>query len=344
VSARDTVVGVSARDTVVALGEISGPEEFAEVFSAVHAQVCSVVRGKSDEVRLALVCVFSEGHLLVEDVPGVGKTTLAKAIAHSLGLSCQRVQFTPDLVPSDITGSNIFDRATNQLVFRPGGVFANIVLADEINRASPKAQAALLEAMEERQVTVDGTTYHLPEPFVVIATQNPFEHEGTFPLPASELDRFLLRLQLGYPDRRSAIEILQDQPSRDRVDSFQVLVPPEKVRAMTRFSATTYIAPALQSYLVDLAEATRCHPGVAIGLSPRAVLGAQRASRCLAASFGRDHVGPDDIKALLGPVGEHRIVVKPKLLYSQGSASDVVSEALASVAMPVPGTAHARSG
>ena len=194
-----------------AADEISGPEEFAEIFSAVHTQICSVLRGKSDEVRLALVCVFSEGHLLVEDVPGVGKTSLAKAIARSLGLSWQRVQFTPDLMPSDLTGSSIFNRATNEFVFRPGGVFSNILLADEINRASPKTQAALLEAMEERQVTVDGTTYFLPEPFVVIATQNPLEHEGTFPLPASELDRFLVRLHLGYPDKRSAVEILQDQ-------------------------------------------------------------------------------------------------------------------------------------
>jgi MoxR-like ATPase len=327
-----------------AAGGISRPEEFAAIFAAAQNQICKVVRGKPDEIRLALVCVFSEGHLLVEDVPGVGKTTLAKAIARTLGLSWKRVQFTPDLMPSDLTGSSVFDRATNQFVFRPGGVFANILLADEINRASPKTQAALLEAMEEHQVTVDATTYRLPEPFVVIATQNPAEHDGTFPLPASQLDRFLLRLHLGYPDKQSAVEILQDQPSMNHVDSLQALVPPDKVRAMARFSATAQVAPALQSYLVELAEATRSHPGVVIGLSPRAVLGIQRTSRCLAASFGREYVVPDDIKAMTGPVGEHRLVVSTELLFNQKSAADVISDALASVAVPVPGTIGAAYG
>jgi MoxR-like ATPase len=323
------------------VSEIGGPDEFAEIFAAAQNQICTVVRGKSDEIRLALVCVFSEGHLLVEDVPGVGKTTLAKAIARTLGLSWKRVQFTPDLMPSDLTGSSMFDRATNQFLFRPGGVFANILLADEINRASPKTQAALLEAMEERQVTVDGTTYPLPEPFVVIATQNPVDHEGTFPLPDSQLDRFLLRLHLGYPDSQSAVEILQDQPSASHVDNLQALVPLDKVRAMTRFSTTTYVAPELQSYLVELAEATRAHPEVVIGLSPRAVLGIQRASRCLAAASGREYVVPDDIKAMLAPVGEHRLVVSSELLFSQKSVADVVLEALASVAVPVPGAEKA---
>jgi MoxR-like ATPase len=316
--------------------EISGPDEFAAIFAAAQDQICRVVRGKPDQIRLALVCVLSEGHLLVEDVPGVGKTTLAKALARTLGLSWKRVQFTPDLMPSDLTGSNIFDRSTNQFAFRPGGVFANILLADEINRASPKTQAALLEAMEERQVTVDSTTYDLPEPFVVIATQNPADHEGTFPLPASQLDRFLLRLHLGYPDRRAAMQILQEQPSTNHVDNLHALVSPDRVRAMTRFSATTFVAPELQSYLVELAETTRSHPDVVIGLSPRAVLGIQRTSRCLAASYGRGYVVPDDIKALLGPVGEHRLVVSSELLFSQKSAGDVVREALASVTVPVP--------
>jgi MoxR-like ATPase len=321
--------------------EIAGPEEFADIFSAAHAQICQVVRGKPDEVRLALTCVFSEGHLLIEDVPGVGKTSLAKAMARTLGLSWQRVQCTPDLLPSDLMGSSMFDRPSNDFVFRPGSVFANIVLVDEINRASPKSQAALLEAMEERQVTVDATTYPLPEPFVVVATQNPVEHEGTFPLPVSELDRFLMRLHLGYPDKASEIGILQDQPSGSQVDDLGALVPPEKVRAMARFSATTYVAPAVRSYLVDLAEATRHHPGVAIGLSPRAVLGAQRASRCLAASGGRDYVAPDDVKAVLGPVSEHRLLLTPELAFSQKTAADVVREVSASVPVPVPRAARA---
>jgi MoxR-like ATPase len=321
--------------------EIAGPEEFADIFSAAQAQICQVVRGKTDEVRLALTCVLSEGHLLIEDVPGVGKTSLAKAIARTLGLSWNRVQFTPDLLPSDLTGSNIFDRTSNNFVFRPGSVFANIVLADEINRASPKSQAALLEAMEERQVTVDTTTYPLPEPFVVVATQNPVEHEGTFPLPVSELDRFLMRLHLGYPDKGSEIQILQDQPLGNHVDDLVALVPPDKVRAMGRFSATIYVGPAVRSYMVDLAEATRHHPGVAIGLSPRAVLGTQRASRCLAASFGRDYVAPDDVKAVLGPVGEHRLLLTPELAFSQKTAGDVVREVSASVPVPVLRAARA---
>jgi MoxR-like ATPase len=318
-------------------GQIGGAEEFAEIFAAVHRQICRVIRGKADEVRLALVCVFAEGHLLVEDVPGVGKTSLAKAIARSLGLTWNRIQFTPDLLPSDVTGASIFDRAANDFTFRPGGIFANILLADEINRASPKAQAALLEAMEERQVTVDTTTYPLPEPFVVIATQNPAEHEGTYPLPSSELDRFLLRLHIGYPDRRSAVEILQDQTSANHVESLNGLVPLDKVRAMVRFSANVRVATALQSYMVDLAEATRAHADVTIGLSPRAVLGLQRTSRCLAASYGRDYVLPEDIKALLAPVSEHRLVVSPELFFTGRNAADVVGDVLASVPVPVPG-------
>ena len=319
-----------------AAGEVGGAEEFAEIFSAVHRQICRVIRGKADEVRLALVCVFSEGHLLVEDVPGVGKTSLAKAIARSLGLSWHRVQFTPDLLPSDVTGSSIFDRAANDFRFRPGGVFANIVLADEINRASPKTQAALLEAMEERQVTVDTVTYPLPDPFVVIATQNPIEREGTYPLPASELDRFLVRLRLGYPDRRSAVEILRDQPSNHHIEQLDALLPLGTVRAMVAFSTAVHVAPVLQSYMVALAEATRGHPGVMIGMSPRAVLGLQRTSRCLAASLGRDYVVPDDIKGLLGPVGEHRLIVAPELVFSQRSPADVIADVLATVPVPVP--------
>jgi MoxR-like ATPase len=316
-------------------GALSGATEFADIFAAVHNQICRVIKGKAEEVHLALVCVFSEGHLLVEDVPGVGKTTLAKAIARSLGLSWHRAQFTPDMLPSDVTGTSVFDRATSNFIFRPGSVFANILLADEINRASPKTQAALLEAMEERQVTVDTTTYALPEPFVVVATQNPVEHEGTYPLPASELDRFLLRLHVGYPDKAAALEMLQQQASV-KPEDLEALVPVDQVRAMARFSTAVHVGPALQSYMVDLAEATRAHPNVTLGLSPRAVLGLQRTSRCLAASRGRDYVVPDDIKALLRPVGEHRLVLSPDFAFSRHSAAHVISEVLTSVPVPLP--------
>jgi MoxR-like ATPase len=311
-------------------------DEFAEIFSTVHKQICSIILGKTDEVRLALVCVFSGGHLLVEDVPGVGKTSLAKAIARTLGLSWHRIQFTPDLLPSDVTGTSIFDRTTNDFSFRPGGIFANIVLADEINRASPKAQAALLEAMEERQVTVDATTYRLPEPFVVIATQNPAEHAGTYPLPFSELDRFLLRLHLGYPDKRASLAMLAEQATGNHVEDLRSVVPPEVARRLVQFPATVHVAPVLQAYMVDLAEATRAHPGVLTGLSPRAVLGLQRTSRCFAASFGRDYVSPDDVKALLGPVGEHRLVVTPDLMFSNDSPAEIIAEVLATVPVPLP--------
>jgi MoxR-like ATPase len=326
------------------VGLVADAAEFRRLFSAVHERVCQVLRGKDDEVRLALVCVFSEGHLLIEDVPGVGKTTLAKATARGLGLTWHRVQCTPDLLPSDLTGSNVLDRATHELRFRPGAVFTNIVLADEINRASPKTQAALLEAMEERQVTVDATTHRLPEPFLVIATQNPAEHEGTFPLPTSELDRFLLRLHLGYPDRASAVEILRDQPRDNHVNDLDVAVPGEQARAMVHFAPTVHVAQALRDYMVDLAEATRSHPSVLTGLSPRAILGLQRAARCLAASYGRDYVTPDDIKYLFGPVSEHRLVMSSGLFSSQHSAAAVVEEVLASVPVPIPQAARASHG
>ncbi|HXW78516.1 MAG TPA: MoxR family ATPase [Acidimicrobiales bacterium] len=310
--------------------------EFGRLFSSVHARVCRVLRGKDDEVRLALVCAFSEGHLLIEDVPGVGKTTLAKAMARSLGLRWHRVQCTPDLLPSDLTGSNVLDLVTHELKFRPGAVFANIVLADEINRASPKTQAALLEAMEERQVTVDHTTHPLSEPFLVIATQNPAEREGTFPLPTSELDRFLLRLHIGYPDKASAVEILKDQPSGSHVEELDIAIPAEQVKAMVQLSRSVHVAHALQGYMVDLAEATRTHPSVLTGLSQRAVLGLQRAARCLAASYWRDYVTPDDIKYLFGPISEHRLVTSRSLFSSQQNAKEVVEEVLASVPVPVP--------
>lgn len=317
-------------------------EELAAVFASAHSSICHSLKGKQAEVRLALVCLFAQGHLLVEDVPGVGKTTLAKALAATLGLSWHRIQFTPDLLPSDITGVSIFDRNTSSFSFRPGGVFANVVLADEINRASPKTQAALLEAMEELQVTVDTTTYGLPQPFVVVATQNPVEHDGTYPLPVSELDRFLVRLRLGYPDRSSEMGMLQDQPGGRAVEHLSPVVATEHLQRLLAYPRQVYVAPALQGYMVDLARATRQHQSVAIGLSPRALLGLQRAARALAASHGREYVTPDDIKAMAGPVSEHRLVLEPDALYSDLTTADVVSQVLASVPVPVAGTGPSR--
>src|SRR6202011_3081378 len=284
---------------------------FADFFEGVVDNVSRVIQGKESAIRLALVCMVAEGHLLIEDVPGVGKTSLAKALARSIDVEWHRIQFTPDLLPSDVTGVTVYNRQTGAFTFRPGGIFANVVLGDEINRASPKTQAALLEAMEERQVTVDTTTYRLPNPFMVIATQNPIEHEGTYPLPESQLDRFLLRIRMGYPDREAELDMLDTHGGGSAIDDLQPVVSPEDVEAMVEHTKVIHVAPALKGYIVDLATATRRHPGLALGMSPRAALSLLRAARALAASSGREYVVPDDIKALVGPVLEHRLGLAP---------------------------------
>ncbi len=307
---------------------------FADFFEGIVDNVGRVIQGKESAIRLALVCMVAEGHLLIEDVPGVGKTSLAKALARSIDVEWHRIQFTPDLLPSDVTGVTVYNRQTGAFTFRPGGIFANVVLGDEINRASPKTQAALLEAMEERQVTVDSTTYRLPSPFMVIATQNPIEHEGTYPLPESQLDRFLLRIRMGYPDRAAEIDMLDTHGGGNAVDDLQPVVSPEDVEAMVELTKAIHVAPALKGYIVDLATATRRHPGLALGMSPRAALSLQRAARALAASMGREYVVPDDIKALVGPVLEHRLGLAPDAQLAGGRSADVLSEVLAAVAVP----------
>jgi MoxR-like ATPase len=307
--------------------------EFASLFDAIVANVRRVIHGKDDAVRLALVCLISEGHLLIEDVPGVGKTSLAKALASSIRLEWHRIQFTPDLLPSDVTGSSVFDRATSTFAFRPGGVFANVLLGDEINRASPKTQSALLEAMEERQVTVDGTTHPLPFPFLVIATQNPAEHEGTYPLPESQIDRFLLRIRLGYPDRRSEITMLEQQGGASAEDLTPV-ADASDLAVMIKVAASIYVAGPLRGYVVDLAAATRSHPAIALGMSPRATIGLQTAARTLAASEGREYVVPDDIKAVAEPVLGHRLVRTADAELAGTSVVDVLGEVLAGVPIP----------
>src|SRR2546421_4316425 len=237
--------------------------DFIGCFEGIVDNVERVIQGKDESVRLALVCLVAEGHLLIEDVPGVGKTSLAKALATSLDLQWQRIQFTPDLLPSDVTGVNVYNRANGTFDFRPGGVFANIVLGDEINRASPKTQSALLEAMEEHQVTVDAKTYRLPAPFMVIATQNPIEHEGTYPLPESQLDRFLLRIAMGYPDKAHEIEMLDLHGAGSAVDDLEPVVQAVDVDKMVAMAQGIHVAPALKGYIVDLASATRNHPSLA---------------------------------------------------------------------------------
>jgi MoxR-like ATPase len=314
------------------------PEQsFKDLFDALAAQIERVLRGKRRAVHLSLVCLFSEGHLLIEDVPGVGKTSLAKAIARSTGGSWRRVQFTPDLLPSDITGVSVWDRARGDFEFRPGGVFGNVVLADEINRASPKTQSALLEAMEERQVSVDAQTYKLPRPFLVIGTQNPVELEGTYPLPEAQLDRFLLRLRIGYPDRDAEIAIL-DAEGDDAVDpdDLEPVTDPETVAAWIYELNRIHVSPELQGYIVDLVEATRHHRDLMLGVSPRGALALQRASRALAASIGRSYVVADDVKVLASAVLEHRLLLSSEAMMRGVDPADVLSSILDHV--PVPAT------
>jgi MoxR-like ATPase len=310
-------------------------QQFKDLFDQLAAQIESVIRGKRRAIHLALVCLFAEGHLLIEDVPGVGKTSLAKAMARSVGGTWRRIQFTPDLLPSDVTGVSVWDRTRGDFEFRPGGVFANVVLADEINRASPKTQSALLEAMEEQQVTVDAHTYELPSPFLVIATQNPVELEGTYPLPEAQLDRFLLRLRIGYPDRDAELAILEAQDTS--------AVAPEELEPVTDASAVAswshalgrvHVTPELQGYIVDIVEASRHHRDLLLGVSPRGALGLQRAARALAASVGRSYVVPDDIKLLASSVLEHRLVLSSEAMTRAVSSSDVLASILDTVQVP----------
>ena len=305
------------------------------IFRALIGNVERVIQGKRDAVHLALVCLLASGHLLIEDVPGVGKTSLAKAIARSIGGTWHRIQFTPDLLPSDVTGVSVWNRLTGEFEFRPGGVFANIVLADEINRASPKTQSALLEAMEEQQVSVDGVTYPLEAPFMVIATQNPIELEGTYPLPEAQLDRFLMRIEMGYPDRAAEVAILASQSSHLAVEELDAVVTADEVTAAAEAIQTIHVAAPLRNYIVDLADATRRHHDLALGASPRGALALQRAARALAASFGRDYVMPDDVKRVAPIVLEHRFLLTPDAELRGLTPADVLGDVLASV--PVPG-------
>jgi MoxR-like ATPase len=309
---------------------------FSETFDAIASNVERVVQGKPDVIELAILCMVAEGHLLIEDVPGVGKTSLAKALAASIDCRWARIQFTPDLLPSDVVGVTIWNRGTNEFEFRPGVVFANLVLGDEINRASPKTQSALLEAMEERQVTVDGHTHELEAPFMVLATQNPIEHEGTYPLPDSQLDRFLMRVTVGYPDRGAELDILETHAAEAVLDDLAPVATAKDVVAMTMAARQIHVAPSLKGYLVDLADASRRHSALALGMSPRATLALQKAARARAAAGGRTYVVPDDIKALAGPVLAHRLVLTPEASMQSSDARDVVDDLLRKV--PVPTT------
>ncbi len=307
---------------------------FAELVGAVTTNIERVIQGKPEAIELVMLCLLAEGHLLIEDVPGVGKTSLAKALATSIDSSFGRVQFTPDLLPSDVVGVTVWNRSDGEFEFRPGPVFANIVLADEINRASPKTQASLLEAMQERQVTVDGTTYPLAPPFMVVATQNPIEHEGTYPLPESQLDRFLMRVSVGYPERTSEIEILDTHADHDTIRDIGPVITAGDVQTMVEAVRTVHVAPSLKGYLVDLAQASRRHPRLALGMSPRATLSLQRVGRARAAAAGRTYVVPDDFKALAEPVLAHRFLVTPESQLAGVTAADALADVLRAVPVP----------
>ena len=308
--------------------------EFADAFSSIVDNIERVIQGKVEVIQLALLCLLAEGHLLVEDVPGVGKTSLAKALSASIKCSFGRVQFTPDLLPADVVGVNVFNRETSDFEYRPGPIFANIVLGDEINRASPKTQSALLEAMAENQVTVDGTTYRLDSPFMVIATQNPIEHEGTYPLPESQLDRFLMRISIGYPAHDAELEMLDTHGDHDALEDITAVVSVSDLQSMMALTRTIHLAPSLKGYLVELADATRRHPRLAVGMSPRASLNLQRAARTRAAAAGRSYVVPDDIKALAVTVLGHRLVVTPEAQLAGMRSADVIGEVLRTVPVP----------
>lgn len=296
--------------------------------------VSKVIVGKRAVIEQAMAAVIAQGHILVEDVPGVGKTMLAKSLSISIGCNFKRIQFTPDLLPSDVAGVSIYNQATGEFQFRPGPIMSQVVLADEINRATPKTQSALLEAMEELQVTVDGVTHHLEHPFVVVATQNPIEYEGTFPLPEAQLDRFLMRISLGYPEFEEELAVIEQQEQAHPIDSLEAVANPKDVIGLQQAAKEVYVDRAVREYIVNLTEATRNHRDVALGASPRASLGLFRAARALALVLDRDYVIPDDIKMLAAPVTAHRIILSPSARMRGVRSADLVSDLLNTLTVP----------
>lgn len=309
--------------------------EAMHLLAKLENNVASVFLGKPETIRLALVALLAEGHLLIEDVPGIGKTLLAKALARSLGCSFHRIQFTPDLLPSDLLGTSVFHQGTGSFVFQPGPLFAQVVLADEINRATPRTQSALLEAMSDHQVSMDGQTRLLGPPFFVLATQNPYEFEGTYPLPESQLDRFLLRLRIGYPQRDAEKHILTGHRGGEPVEHLQSVLSAEEVVSLQQHVRQVRVEETLADYLLDLIAATRYHPDIHLGGSTRAALALYRAAQALALIEGRDYVVPDDIKRLATAILAHRILLRtPRSDGSSNAAEDIVKEILAQTPIP----------
>ncbi len=306
----------------------------ADTIDRIAANVGRVIIGKDSAVRLAMVALLSRGHVLVEDVPGVGKTMLARSIAITTGCEFKRVQFTPDLLPSDVTGASVYNQQIGNFEYRPGPVMAQIVLADEINRATPKTQSALLEAMGEQQVTVEGVTHVLPSPFMVIATQNPIEYEGTFPLPEAQLDRFFMRISLGYPDPLEEVSIMDGRESTDPIDLLSASCSAEEIVELQQYTDSIYIDELIKRYIVEIANATRSHPDTTLGVSPRASINLMKGAKAFAMLQGRDYVIPDDVKAIVVPVMSHRVLLSPSARMRGVNQSNIVDEALEQTAVP----------
>ena len=314
--------------------ETSVNRSHADTIDRIAANVGRVIIGKDSAVRLAMVALLSRGHVLVEDVPGVGKTMLARSIAITTGCEFKRVQFTPDLLPSDVTGASVYNQQIGNFEYRPGPVMAQIVLADEINRATPKTQSALLEAMGEQQVTVEGVTHVLPSPFMVIATQNPIEYEGTFPLPEAQLDRFFMRISLGYPDPLEEVSIMDGRESTDPIDLLSASCSAEEIVELQQYTDSIYIDELIKRYIVEIANATRSHPDTTLGVSPRASINLMKGAKAFAMLQGRDYVIPDDVKAIVVPVMSHRVLLSPSARMRGVNQSNIVDEALEQTAVP----------
>ncbi len=314
-----------------------------EAYKLISANVERVIQGKPEAVRLAVAALFAEGHLLIEDVPGLGKTTLARCLAHSVGGTWRRIQFTPDLLPSDVTGVMVYHQGTEQFEFHPGAIFANVVVADEINRGTPKTQSALLEVMAERRVTVDTVTHPVPRPFLVVATQNPIELEGTYRLPEAQLDRFLMRIELGYPDHDAEVRVIRGDTAGIAADQLEPVLDLPALRQVIDAVRRAHVDDRVCAYAVRLAAATRGHAAVRYGASPRGSIALVRAAQALAATHGRAFVTPDDVKAASEPVLAHRLILTAEAELNQRRARDVVADVVASVPVPMPDSSGERT-